>query len=163
MSTDPSTLKTGQNYPDDVSPDSLMSDFRGRPIIIILAFTVVVHLLLVGVFSIGYLKKEILGEGTAAMSEEQRLDAAVLEATKAFRDIAERHDVSPQELSSRFADTKLRPPSKGDPNPAKKNPPVVDEPAPKEPGSPIEQKLNEKAVGPDLPDLAPEDEEDDLF
>ncbi len=159
------TPKPNHTYADDVSPDSLMSDFRGRPIVAILVFTLVVHVILVGVFSVGYLKNRFLGEDTSAMSKEQRLDVAVREATTSLREIAERHGLSPQELSSRFAAGGVPPVSTTGPPPeagtVEDTPPVSD-PASAEPDSAIEKTLQEKAVGPDLPDLAPE-EEDDLF
>ncbi len=165
MTKEQSTSYAGRTYADDVSPDSLMSDFRGRPIVAVLIFTLVVHVVLVGVFSIGYLKNRVLGEDTSVMSKEQRLDIAVREATTSLREIAERHGLSPQELSSRFAAGDLRSTPTTSPKsgaPIVEEVPPVPDPASEEPGSAIEKTLQEKAVGPDLPDLAPE-EEDDLF
>jgi len=167
MTDKQSTASSGQTYPDDVSPDSMMSDFRGRPIVAILAFTLVVHVVLVGVFSTGYLKNQLLGKDTSAMSEEERLDIAVREATTSLREIAERHGLSPQELSERFANgnsqpTKAATPQQANPG-AQDTPPASDDPTPQEPKSAIEKELQKKADGPDLPDLTPIEEEEDLF
>jgi len=117
---------------------------------------------LIGAFSIGYLKTRIMGEDTSEMSKEQRLEVAVQEATKELRKIADRHEMSAQELSDLLATGKPRPAAA----PAVKKPvepvtkPASDEP--KKPESAIEKTLKTKVVGPDVPDLAPK-EDDDLF
>lgn len=157
---------------DEVSPDALMSDFRGRPVVTILAFTIIIHVVLIGVFSIGYLKNELLGEDTSALSEDERLNLAVEEATKSLRKIAERHGVRPQDLSERFSSNGARSPTQETTEP--QVPGTNDTPLPTEtseepnpttaePPSAIEKELQEKADGPDLPDLPPIAEEEDLF
>ncbi len=164
-------MTTEQSTADEVSPDSLMSDFRGRPVVTILAFTVIVHVVLVGVFSVRYLKNEVLGEDTSSLSEEERLDLAVDEATKSLRKIAERHGISPQDLSERFAKGDSTPDTTATSKPAnpdtRNTPPkpdgTSDDPTAKEPKSAIEKELKKKADGPDLPDLPPIEEEEDLF
>ena len=90
-------------YPDEVTPDSMMNDFRGRPVVGILSFTVIVHVVLISVFSFGYMKNELFGEDTSSMSEDERLKVAVQEATTSLREIAERHGLSPQDLTTQFA------------------------------------------------------------
>jgi hypothetical protein len=165
-------------FQDETSPDSLMDYFRGKPVVRIFAFTFVVHALLIGVFSIGYIKETFLGEDTSNLSKEERLNVAVREVTVLLREICERHDLSPQELSSRFADGggKLNTTTGasgsgsnaatnktgGDANKigAPNTPNTPD--APKTPGSNIEKTLNQKAAGPDVPDLNAK-EDDDLF
>ena len=145
-----------QTYPSDVSPDSLMSDFRGRGILAILAFTVIVHLVIVVGSSYSYLREEVFGEDTSTLSESDRIDLAVREATTALREIAEKHGISPQDLSSRFASNGLQAAPKQALAPG-----VTASPAsPEEPKSPIEQTLQKKDDGPDQPDLSAED---DLF
>ena len=160
---EPSVASATHAYRDEVSPDSLMSDFRGSSVAVILAFTVIVHVVLVGIFSVGYLKNEILGEDTSSLSEEERLDIAVREGTTSLREIAERHGVSPQDLSSRFS--KSRAPAaqaKSTATPESSEPGTeTKSPETKEPDSAIEKELQKKADGPDLPDL--ESEDDDLF
>jgi hypothetical protein len=85
----------------------------------------------------------------------------VKEATISLREIAEKHELSPQDLSARFTSGAKPPTSTTTP---KSVDPASDAKSGtlEEPSSAIEQKINEKAAGPDLPDLVPEDE-DDLF
>lgn len=153
--------------PDAVSPDELMDDFRGRPIAKIVVVTLIAHVLVVGAFSIGYLKDQLLGVDTSQLSEEERLDIAVREGTTALREIADRHNVNVQDLSSRFAGGARKPatpPPADDPaQPDAPAPPPVDPDAPNKPDSAIEQQLKETADGPAKPDLAPLEEDDDLF
>jgi transposase-like protein len=143
-------------YADEISPDSLMHDFRGRPIVLLLAATVMIHAVLLGVFSIGYLKTELFGENTAGMKKEERLDAAVKEARAALTKIAERHDLSPQELSRQFGERDGQPSAAG----KSTNVPTGASDDSRPPSS-IEKELRETKVGPEMPEI-PEDE-DDLF
>ncbi|MBT3201813.1 MAG: hypothetical protein HN350_18075 [Phycisphaerales bacterium] len=161
MTTEQTTDTAGQTYPDDTSPDSLMGDFRGRPIIKILILTLLVHAVLIGVFSIGYLKEQLLGEDTSEMSKEQRIEVAVREATRELKKIADRHEMSVQELSDQFASGKPRPVT---PPTTRKPVEPTTQPGgdPTKPESAIEKTLKTKTDGPDLPDLAPK-EDDDLF
>ena len=72
----------------EISPDALMSDFRGRPVMSILTFTVIAHLLFIGFFSLGYLRIQVFGESYSSLSEEERLDQAMEEATRSLRKIS---------------------------------------------------------------------------
>ena len=154
-------------FVDEVSPDSLMGDFRGRPFVAILAFTVIVHAVLIGVFSFGYLKNQVLGEDTSSLSEEERMDIAVREATSSLRDIAERHGVSPQDLSDRFSagglTTNSNSTSPPDTAGEQDAPADGDDTTPEGPQSAIEKELQETKDGPELPDLPSIEDEDDLF
>lgn len=151
---------------EQVSPDSLMRDFRGQPIISMLAVTVVVHIVLIGMCSVGYLSNQIFGKDNSTMSEEVRMQLAIDEATRSLRDIAQRHDISPQDLSDSFANrsaiasTKSRTPAKTDTEPVSQPTDVSTEADPK---SAIEQDLEKKQAGPTLPELPSIDQEDDLF
>jgi hypothetical protein len=165
-------------YENEVSPDTLMNDFRGKPIVGIVALTLIIHAVLIGVFSIGYIKETFLGEDTSNLSKEERLNVAVREATILLREICERHDLSPQELSNRFADGggKLNTTTGasgsgsnaatnktgGDANKTGSPNTPNTSGVPKTPGSNIEKTLNQKAAGPDVPDLNAK-EDDDLF
>ena len=169
MSDEQSTARQKPAYSDEVTPESMMSDFRGRPVVGILSFTVIVHVVLVSVFSFGYLKNELLGEDTSSLSEEERLEVAVREATTSLRGIAERHGLSPQDLTSQFAGGDSRPATSATSQPAAE-PSGPDTPGETtaetdEPESAIERELNTTANGPDVPDLPPDlpTEEDDLF
>ena len=165
MSIQPSKPNIRRPFRDEVSPDSLMSDFRGSSFVAIVAFTVVVHVVLIGFTSYGYLKNQVFGEDTSAMSEEERMEVAVREATSSLRDIAERHGISPQELSDRFASGSpaKSTPEKQSASGNEETPTDGDNATPEEPQSPIERELQEKKDGPELPDLPPIEEEEDLF
>ncbi|MDG2219735.1 MAG: hypothetical protein P8L85_00020 [Rubripirellula sp.] len=164
--TEAETSATGaRSYADDVSPDSLMSDFRGRPLAAIVIFTVIVHVAVIGAFSIGYMRNAVFGEDTSAMSEDERVDLAVRDATSSLREIAERYGISPQELSDRFSRGKEQAiaTSAEAVNPdASITKPEETESESQEPKSAIESQLQMEAAGPDLPDL-PSLEEEDLF
>lgn len=184
MTENNTTTADKRNYKIEVTPDSLMYDFRGRSVLWIAVFAIIIHVGIIGGFSYNYLKELILGENTSTMSEEELLDNAVREATIALQDIAEKHGVSPQELGNRFAKGSPRPPKTTDPKPVATDAPAEDsgtpdgdvgteptqpetppEPGtstePEEPMSAIEQTLQETAPGPELPELPPI--EDDLF
>ena len=158
----------------EVSPDSLMNDFRGGSLFGVIVFTALVHVVLIGVFSIGYLRNELLGQDTKSLTEAERLDIAEQEAIKALGEIAKRHDVPEKDLSDRFAGKGKRSdtPTSSEPVLPKGNPlpnenPLGNEPDPtaneQEPGSDIERELQKKADGPNLPELPSLDDEDDLF
>ena len=49
--------KTNALPADLVSPDALMGDFRGKRLVVIIAFTVLVHAVLIVATSFSYLKK----------------------------------------------------------------------------------------------------------
>ena len=155
----------------EISPDALMSDFRGRPVMSILTFTVIAHLLFIGFFSLGYLRNQVFGESNSSLSEEERLDQAMEEATRSLRKIAERHGIQPQDLSEQFANrssgsSKSSPPGKKPPiSPETATQPVAQprETSMDSSDSAIEKELKKKAKGPDLPSLNPIEDEDDLF
>ena len=110
--TQPDNPPASPAHTQPVSPDTLMSDFRGKPIVAIVIFTLIAHGLFIGVFSLGYLRDQVLGEDTSSLSEDERMDIALDEGTKALREIAERHNLSVQDLSNRSAkarDTRARP------------------------------------------------------
>lgn len=157
------------SYKPEISPDSMMGDFRGKPIVAILIFTVVIHAVFIGVFSIGYLKRSLLGEDTSSMTEDERMDIAVREGTAALRKIAERHDVSVQDLSDRFSDGKpktIAPPADTAAAPGESASGAATPPADagEEPDSEIERELLKKEEGPAQPALdGGLEDEDDLF
>ena len=81
--------------PNDTSPDDLMQHFRGRSLKFIILFTIVVHVVVIGGTSIPFILRSLTGPNTEAMSEEQRIELAVKEATSALRAIAENYDIRP--------------------------------------------------------------------
>jgi hypothetical protein len=163
-------------YKDEISPDSLMGDFRGTSVTTILIFTVIVHVVIIIGTSFGFLKSEVLGGDTAEMSKDDRVDAAVKEATVSIRDIAKKYELSPQEISDRFAkggsrtDKVMSDKDPGMDDPADTPPPTPNtSPTPPEttgtpdkPLSDIEKKITETNQGPAVPDMD-EKEDDDLF
>jgi hypothetical protein len=143
---------------NETTPDQLMKAFEGHSLKAIILFTVVIHAVLLIGTSIPYLWSEVAGEDTTGQSEEERLQAATKEATTAMREIAERYQLKPQDLSSRFTDgaPKASPASDTAPAPASDGA-APDEP--KEPESIIEKEIQKVEEGPELPPI----EEEDLF
>lgn len=139
-----------------ISPDALMSDFKGKPFFTIVLFTLVAHVLFVGVFSIGYLKEAIVGVDTSGLSDEQKLEQALKKSDAELRTIADRYGVSVTDLKSKIGSG--RKPATPAPPPAEQDAP--DKPA--DPGSEYEQDLNAIEAGPKEPDLTGgiEEEED---
>ena len=158
---------------DDVSPDSLMADFRGKGLVPILILTVVVHLVVFGGTSVGYLKDELMGPATDEMSQEEKVDAAVKEATIAIREIAEKYGLSAQDVSDQFSKGGSRTskiagsneedePADASPTSTAPSPPTVPEDAP--PKSDYEKTLETVTPPPAAPDLAaPITDEESLF
>ena len=91
---------------EQVSPDALMNDFKGKPIARIVIFTVIIHAIFIGLFSFGYIRNEVMGEDTAELTEDERMDLAVKESTTALRDIADRYDINVRDLSKAFVEGK---------------------------------------------------------
>lgn len=82
--------------------DDLLRDFRGDGLMRPLLITVAVHALVILATSVPWLRAA-LGGGKADLTEEQRLDAAVKEATASLQAIAKEHGIRPQDLGSRFS------------------------------------------------------------
>lgn len=152
------------------SPDSLMGDFHSKPLLKIILVTVIVHLLIVGGFSFGYFKRQLLGQSTASMTDAQKLDLAVRDGTTALREIAERYGVNVQDLSGRFSGSAApRPAPAMQPDAQPATQPGSDAPVnndqstpPQQPKSEIEKVIEQKEPGPEVPDLSIE-KEGDLF
>ena len=140
-----------------------MKGFEGRSLKSILLFTIVIHAVLLIGTSVPYLFGAVAGEDTSELSEEDRLQAATKEATAAMREIAERYQLQPQELSSRFADGTPKAPTAAPEetgNGAESTPESNPEEAEgEEPGSLIEEEINKAEKGPELPPV----EDEDLF
>jgi hypothetical protein len=131
----------------------------------------VVHAVVILATSIPWLRETFMGSATAGMTEEQKLEAAVREATSKISAIAKEHGVSPQELGARFGGNgkTAGPASK---QPAEKSPaaaptttssaPAVTEPSAGPPVSPDAPPTPAPAVppGPSLPAV---DDNVDLF
>lgn len=144
------------NTKTETTPDQLMKTFEGSSLKSIILFTVVVHAVLLIGTSVPYLWGAVAGEDTTGQSEEERLQSAAKEATAAIREIAERYQIKPQELSSRFSDKAPKAPAATPVTPTPEAPATEDS---SQPDSLIEQEIQKVEEGPDLPPV----EDDDLF
>ena len=154
----------------EITPDQLLESFRGRSLKSVILFTVIIHVVIVGGTSIPYLMKSIAGKSSSKLNETDRTELAAREATAALRDIATKHGIKPQDLSSRIADgaapkAKVE---KEEEAPATKEEPVTPEAQPtvepEKPKSAIEKELEVKEEGPKVPDIKVEEaSEEDLF
>ncbi len=107
-----------------------------------------------------FLWKTFFGADKAGLTEDERVELAVKEATASLREIAEEHGLKPQDLSNQFASGASRAP-KASPNPKQDGSPTPDGGNPTEPKSALEKELDKKAIGPAVPPV--EDDEEDLF
>lgn len=157
---------------NETSPDALLDTFRGRGLKKILIFTVVIHIVVLIGGSVPFLWKKIAGEDTSGLSEEERTQVAVKEATASLRKIAEQHGIRPQDLSSQLSGGRPKAPAAA-PEADKPGWPGGEEqpPAPGEgegeegedgPKSAIEEEIEKVEDGPEVPPI-PEEEEVDLF
>ena len=146
---------------DAVSPDELMSDFRGHSLIKIVIFTVIVHVFILAIFSPGYIKAQVFGESEAAdeevaeLSDEEKLAEAQKDGKAALREVADKYGLTIKELREQLDAEQPDTPAAADPADATATTEEPDEPA-----SAIEKELDVEAEGPKLPDLSIEEEED---
>jgi hypothetical protein len=152
---------------NDTSPDDLMHHFRGRKLKSIIIFTIIVHFVVIGGTSLPYLVRSLGGPDTEKMSEDERIELAVKEATSSLRKIADSYGIRPQTLSEQL-NGKRRPAAADEagaeagaeaaaPEPDASAEPAADPEAPK---SEIEKQLEVAEPGPSLP---PVEEVVDLF
>jgi len=148
----------------ETTPDQLLESFRGRSFKSIILFTVIVHVVVIGGTSVPYFIKSASGKSDSKLTEKERTEIAAREATTALRDIATKHGLKPQDLSSRIAG--------GAPSAAPKEeaPAPAEDPAttpPEETDKPktaIEEELDVKEDGPTVPPVPTEEAtDDDLF
>lgn len=81
--------------------DDLLRDFRGSGLMWPLLVTVAAHAVVILATSVPWLR-EAIGGGKGDLTDDQRLEAAVKEATASLQAIAKEHGVRPQDLGSRF-------------------------------------------------------------
>jgi hypothetical protein len=169
-------------HPSQTTPDDLLDSFKGRNMKSIILVTLIVHAIIIGGTSIPYILKSFSGKSDSKLSEEERTEIAAREATSALRDIATKHGIKPQDLSSRIAGaagpaapststTTPKDSPKDSPKtpPAETTTPAVNTPTsavtePEKPQSVIEQNIEKKQEGPKVPAIPVEEAEDeDLF
>jgi len=152
-------------------PDDLLRDFRGGGLVRFALLALVVHTIVILAASVPWLRTTFLGDASAGLTEQQKLDAAVEEAAASIQAIAKEHGVPPQDLSARFvggakpAAAKPAPAAaaSGDPAPAPAAaggpPPTVSTPSAGQPQPPPDAAPPVPA-GPAMPDV---DANVDLF
>lgn len=160
----PKTPKPSPPQPvDAITPDELMSDFRGHSLVKILIFTVIAHVFLLAIFSPGYIKTQVFGESEepaeeiAELSDQEKLEKAQKDGKAVLREVADKYGLTIKELREQLdaepaAATTTSTDASADPT----------APDSTEPGSQIERDLEVEIDGPDVPDLSVEDE-GDLF
>jgi hypothetical protein len=148
---------TSQPNGDETTPDALMESFHGRSLKSIVVFTLIIHAILLLGTSVPFLIEKVAGKDTSELSEDERIELAVKEATSSLQDIAKEHGLNVQDISNQFAGgaRKSKAPAK---DPATKPAPEAD---PEKPKSTIEKELDVKADGPEVPKV--EEDDDDLF
>ena len=146
---------------EETTPDQLMKHFQGSSLKSIILFTLVIHAVLLAGTSFPYLYKTIVGENSSEMSEKERTEAAMRDATAALREIAEEHGLKPQDLSSQLAAGAPKAPKAPKGKDTAKTPQNDSGPDSEKPMSAIEKEIDKKATGPTVP--KPEEDEEDLF
>jgi hypothetical protein len=150
----------------EVSPDSLMAHFHGSGLKKIIAFTIAVHVVVLGASSVPFLWKSAFRGDVSKLDKDQRMAKAVADASASLRKIAAENGLDPQEISRRFAGggatrAPAPPPveaaASNAPPPEAKTPPAE----PEKPKSAIEKELEVKTPGPDVPPVG--SGKDDIF
>ena len=145
---------------NETTPGQWMERFQGSSLKTIIAFTVVVHAVLLLGTSIPFLMESVLGANTSKMSEEEKIESAVSEAKASLSKIAKEHGLNVEEISSQFSAG-----TSASSKPASKTPTTSADAAevkPDEPKTGIEKELDLKKDGPALPEIK-DDGEEDLF
>ncbi|MFM2171427.1 MAG: hypothetical protein RI957_1656 [Verrucomicrobiota bacterium] len=166
----------------ETTPDQLLASFRGRSFKAIILFTVVAHLVVIGGTSIPYFIKSMSSSADPKLTEQERLDLAAREATSLLRDVASKHGLNPQDLSTHLTGgaTPVAPKENAptaatdaqtdkEKTGAKETTPAVDTEKPATGGaektkSALEQEIEVKKAGPSVPPVPTEESTDeDLF
>ncbi len=170
------------NPTQEITPDQLLESFRGRSIKSVILFTVIVHVVVVCGSSVPYLMKMFTGDSASKLSETERTELAAREATESLRDIATKHGLKPQDLSTRIAGGaapkaletgKTEKPATPEEASTTEKPATSEQPAtpesskpeqPEKPKSAIQEQLEIKKEGPTKPAIPVEESSDeDLF
>lgn len=153
----------------ETTPDQLLESFRGRSFKSIILFTVIVHVVVIGGTSVPYFIKSASGKSDSKLTETERTEIAAREATSALRDIATKHGLKPQDLSSRIAGSAPSAAPKEEapeetPAAPKEDPATTLPEETEKPKNAIEQQLDIKEDGPKVPPVPTEEaSDDDLF
>jgi outer membrane biosynthesis protein TonB len=148
-------------HSNETTPDQLLDTFRGRGFKSIILFTIAVHVVVLLATSVPYLMRSSAGKDTAKLSEDERTQLAMKEATSSLRKIAEAHGLRPQDLSTRLDGGSPRAETPPAPVETSAPPPDTTTPStPEKPKSEIEKEIEKVKEGPTAP---PVEEEVDLF
>lgn len=158
------------NPTQEITPDQLLQSFRGRSFKSVILFTIIVHAVFICGTSVPYLMKALTGESSSKLGEDERTEIAAREAKEALLDIATKHGIKPQDLSTRIAGGAAPAAPKEDAPPAASDPapPETTQPEeaaePEKPKSAIEKEIDVKKEGPEVPSIPVEEASDeDLF
>lgn len=152
------------NPNQETTPDQLLEAFRGRSLKSIILFTLLVHVVVIAGTSVPYFIRTVTGKSASKLSEEQRTELAAREATSALRDIATKHGLKPQDLSSRIGGGAAPEPAREATPAPQTEPEAPAQEEPEKPKSAIEEQLEVKEAGPQVPPLPGEEADDeDLF
>jgi hypothetical protein len=156
---------------DEVTPESLMASFKGAGLTRMVVVTLVFHVVVIALFSIGYLKKSLLGDDVGKLTKEQRVEKAMSDATASLMKIAEANGLNPQDISERLSPGGARSAkadaaapaadAQGKPvvaAPAAQAPAGAPVPAPAKPESAIEKDLKKAVDGPKMPGTVGKDD-----
>ena len=150
------------NPTNETSPDELLDTFQGRGLKTGVLFTVIVHVVIVLGTSVPFLWGKIAGGSSAELSEDERVKAAVKEATVSLRKIADEHGIKPQDLSSSLSGGVPKAPPAEPAESDESDTPAAPAEEPDEPKSAIEEEIEKVEKVPEVPPI-PEEEEVDLF
>jgi len=153
------------NPNQETTPDQMLESFRGRSFKSIIVFTLIVHIVVIGGTSVPFFIKTVTGRSDSKLSEQQRTEIAAREATSALRDIAAKHGLKPQDLSTRIAGGAApRAPKEDTPAAPQGESEAPASEDPEKPKSAIEEQLEVKEAGPQVPPIPVEEaDDDDLF
>ena len=87
----------------EATPEALMNTFKGVGVAKMVAVTLVFHVVMIGVFSVSYLKRTLLGQDVSKLTREQRIEKAMTDATSSLRKIADANGLNPQDISDRLS------------------------------------------------------------
>ena len=92
-----------RKYENEINPDALMGDFKGRGVIGIFLFTIVAHVIVLAGSSFPYIQSEFLNADPIELAEDEKKGLALDEATKAIRGIADKYGLSSSDITSKFS------------------------------------------------------------
>jgi hypothetical protein len=164
--------RTSGRAGDEATPEALMNSFKGVSAGKMVAVTLVFHVLMIGLFSVSYLKRTFLGQDVSKLTREQRLDKAMTDATSSLRKIAEANGLNPQDISDRLSPGGARTSRAAAAAPAEESqgraPAATNAPqappagapaaAGQRPESVIEKDLKKAVKGPQIPDAGGKDD-----